>query len=84
MKQTAVEWLFEQLCSEKLSWNKDSMGKLFIDLKTSHILQQAKEMEKEQMDKISEDWWNEGASYMHDIKREFESFEQYYNETFKK
>jgi hypothetical protein len=49
MKQTAVEWLFEQLCSEKLSWNKDSMGKLFIDLRTSNILQQAKEMEKEQI-----------------------------------
>ena len=45
MKQTAVEWLFEQLCSEKLSWNKDSMGKLFIDLRTSNILQQAKAME---------------------------------------
>lgn len=49
MKQTAVEWLFEQVCSEKLSWNIDSMGKLFIDLKTSDILQQAIEMEKEQI-----------------------------------
>ena len=46
MKQTAVEWLFEQLCSEKLSWNKDSNGKLFFDNITSDILQQAKEMEK--------------------------------------
>jgi hypothetical protein len=49
MKLTAVEWLFEQVCSEKLSWSKDSMGKLFIDLKTSDILQQAIEMEKEQI-----------------------------------
>jgi hypothetical protein len=49
MKQTAVEWIFEQVCSEKLSWSKDSMGKLFIDLKTSYILQQAIEMEKEQI-----------------------------------
>jgi hypothetical protein len=49
MKQTAVEWLFEQLCSEKLSWNKDRMGKLFIDLRTSDIFQQAKEMEKNQI-----------------------------------
>jgi 6-phosphogluconate dehydrogenase len=46
---TAVEWLFEQLCSEKLSWNKDSNGKLFIDRITSDIFQQAKEMEKEQI-----------------------------------
>jgi hypothetical protein len=49
-EQTAVEWLFEQLCSEKLSWNKDRMGKLFIDLRTSDIFQQAKEMEKEQIE----------------------------------
>ena len=48
MKQTAVEWLFEQLCSEKLSWNKDRMGKLFIDLRTSDIFQQAKEMESKE------------------------------------
>jgi hypothetical protein len=54
-EQTAVEWLFEQLCSEKLSWNKDSMGKLFIDLRTSNILQQAKEMEKEQRGYSEED-----------------------------
>ena len=48
-KISPVEWLFEQLCSEKLSWNKDSMGKLFIDLTTSDIFQQAKKMEKENM-----------------------------------
>jgi hypothetical protein len=48
MKQTAVEWLFEQLCSEKLSWNKDRMGKLFIDLRTSDIFQQAKAMESKE------------------------------------
>jgi hypothetical protein len=49
-KISPVEWLFEQLCSEKLSWNKDSMGKLFIDLTTSDIFQQAKKMEKEQQE----------------------------------
>jgi|APGre2960657404_1045060.scaffolds.fasta_scaffold35290_2 hypothetical protein len=49
MKKTAVEWLFEQLCSEKLSWNKDSNGKLFIDRITSDIFQQAKEMERDQI-----------------------------------
>ena len=49
MKETAIEWLFKQLCSEKLSWNKDSNGKLFFDKTSSDILQQAKAMEKEQM-----------------------------------
>lgn len=45
MKQTAVEWLVEQCCSEKISWNKDQNGKLFIDTKTSNIFQEAKAME---------------------------------------
>ena len=60
MKETAVEWLFKQLCSEKLSWNKDSNGKLFFDKTSSDILQQAKEMEKEQMKiyQIKEELYN--------------------------
>ena len=33
---------------KKLSWDKDSNDKLFFDKITSDILQQAKEMEKEQ------------------------------------
>ena len=49
MKQTAVEWLFSEICSEKLSWNKDCNGKLFIDLKTSEIFNRAKQMEKQQI-----------------------------------
>jgi hypothetical protein len=75
MKQTAVEWLFEQLCSEKLSWNKDRMGKLFIDLRTSDIFQQAKEMEKEQIVNAYNDCEWTG---------DHEDGEQYYNETFNK
>jgi len=50
----------------------------------SKILEQAKEMEKQQMDKVAGDWWNEGASYMHDGKRKYETFGQYYNDTFKR
>jgi hypothetical protein len=61
-EQTAVEWLFEQLCSEKLSWNKDRMGKLFIDLRTSNILQQAKEMEKEQNHAEYMRGWKDGLT----------------------
>lgn len=48
-KQTAVEWLFNELCSEKLSWNKDSNGKIFFDKITSDILEQAKEIERQQI-----------------------------------
>ena len=76
MKQTSVEWLFEQLCSEKLSWNKDSNGKLFIDRITSDIFQQAKKMEKEQIIEA----WNNGYD---EEDRATSNPNQYYNETFK-
>jgi hypothetical protein len=61
-KKTAVEWLFNELCSEKLSWNKDSNGKLFFDKITSDILQQAKEMEKEQNHSEYMRGWKNGYS----------------------
>jgi hypothetical protein len=34
------------------------------------------------MDKVSEDWFVEGCSHMKDNKRIYQSFEQYYNETY--
>jgi hypothetical protein len=73
MKQTAVHWLHEELL------------KILIDnqiQQTDYLFEQAKAMEKQQMDKVAGDWWNEGASDMHDGGRKYESFEQYYNETF--
>ena len=75
MKQTAVKWLFEQLCSEKLSWNKDSNGKLFIDRITSDIFQQALEMEKEQIIKSFDDGYAK-CGITHNAQ-------EYYVETFK-
>ena len=74
MKQTAVEWLIDMLVTENEVTLKGENFKLF---------EMAKAMEKEQMDKISEDWWVEGCAYMKDGKRIYESFEQYYNQTFK-
>jgi hypothetical protein len=76
MKQTAVEWLVEQL-NEKIDFIPLDKWDMIRD-----IIQQAKAMEKQQMDKVAGDWWNEGASHMHDGGRKHESFEQYYNETF--
>jgi hypothetical protein len=73
--KTAVEWLFEKLCSEKLSWNKDSNGKLFIDLTTSNIFNQAKEMEKEQIEKAFDDGYAK-SGITHNAQ-------EYYEETFK-
>jgi hypothetical protein len=69
MKQTAVEFLEDKL-SQVLDWD------------LLELFQQAKAMEKEQMDKVAGDWWNEGASDMHDGGRKYESFQHYYNETY--
>jgi hypothetical protein len=73
-KQTAVEWLVQEISSDRVG---QAIIKTFLK-----EFEQAKAMEKEQMDKVSGDWWNEGASYMHDGGRKYESFEQYYNETY--
>lgn len=75
---TAVEWLFENLCSEKLSWIKDCNGKLFFDETTSNIFQQAKEMEKQHIIYAFEEGY--GSGYRDNGKLGSE----YYDETFKK
>jgi hypothetical protein len=69
---TAVEWLVQSI-NER------------IDLRTlkywneiNEIVDQAKAMEKEQMDKVSEDWFFEGCSHMKHNKRIYKSFEDYY------
>jgi hypothetical protein len=75
MKQTAVEWLVEQLKEYKhLSYNEQYW-----------IFKQAKEMEKEQI--INS--FNQGYTQcsIEDLKptsrKRYEDAEQYYNETFK-
>jgi hypothetical protein len=70
MKQTAVEWLFNELCSEKLSWNKDINGKLYFDKITSDILQKAKEMEREQMLQCYEEGYNRVAKLIEDAAKQ--------------
>jgi hypothetical protein len=69
-KQTAVNWL-QDLFEEQ-------------DYLTEQDFEQAKKIEKQQMDKIAGDFWNEGASYMRDGFRKYESFEDYYEQTFNK
>jgi hypothetical protein len=67
MKQTAVEWLFEKLWDspkDKLTWNA--------------ILEQAKEMEKQQIMEAN----NQG--YYDGYKDNGNNPEQYYNNTYDK
>jgi hypothetical protein len=65
--KTAVEWL------QSIELERDL---------TLADWKQAKEIEKKQMDKVAEDWWNEGARSVHDGKKKYESFEQYYDEIY--
>ena len=68
MKQTAVEFLVEEF-KEKLTGN--NLPNWVLD-----IIQQAKEMEKEQIiDAFNQSW--------HDRMNPYKTAEKYYNETFK-
>jgi hypothetical protein len=73
-QQTAVDIAFEKLANQGLLVTRD--------YKNLVVYREAKEMEKEQMDKVSEDWFVEGCSHMKDNKRIYQSFYQYYNETY--
>lgn len=65
-KQTAVEWLVEQI-------EKDENVRL-RGLNIRNLLEQAKQMEKEQHEETWASAWNESAKSG--------DFEKYYNETF--
>ena len=67
MKQTAVQWLVEQIKS-------DQNQKALSASEWMQVIEQAKAMEKEQ---IKDAWLNSLT------KGDYNSAEQYYNETFK-
>lgn len=71
MKQTAVEWLVEQLESHN--------GVTRTEFE--NVIQQAKEMEKHQ---IIEAFWNGDNTDCLSEQNAKEFAEQYYNETYKK
>ena len=64
MKQTAVEWLIEQL-------NKKAIINGTIDrVVMNYIIEQAKEMEKEQMMQCYEDGYNKVAKLIEDAAKQ--------------
>ena len=67
MQQSAVEWLVEQLQESGISFFKDEI----------EFIEQAKEMEKQQIIDACQSTSNT------DFWVKYESFEHYYNETFK-
>ena len=78
MKQTAVEWLVEQMF--KQGYFDGNKPLTFTNL--DHLQQQAKAMEKEQIIEGYAHGHNDGCRYMTNEKQEFIHAEQYYNETF--
>lgn len=76
MKQTAVEWLFNQI--KKSSEKKDNINNdhLFF----YRMLEQAKTIEKEQMFDYIKNNYVIGEN---SLKFHKDEFEQYYNETYK-
>jgi len=81
MKQTAVEKFIQQIEEQGESWENVSIGRIQISIKVEDyldLIEQAKEMEKEQ----KANTWNNAINAVE--KDKWESFDQYYNETFKK
>ena len=70
MKQTAVEWLLEQIFNHNNLVKGD--GWFYVK---PNIIEQAKEMEKKQLGEVWDEAIDEDSIYT--------TFEQYYNETFK-
>ena len=67
-KQTAVEWFIQQLKTQ------DGTYRGFSNIQTTHekLIEQAKEMDKEQHKK----------TYNQSFMSNFQTFEDYYNETY--
>jgi hypothetical protein len=81
-QQTAVEWYSVRRDILEIEVRLGKLSPIEYAEELTKAEQQSKEMEKEIMDKVAEDWWNEGARSAYDGKRKYESFEQYYNETY--
>ena len=76
MKQTAVEWLIDEMNNIKGS-STNMNGKVqFLEKELNNLFEQAKAMEKEQIE-------NACDRFANSIDFTIEDFEQYYNETFK-
>ena len=78
----SVEWFSNQVYELFEQYSEGNFDRITLNKLVLKATEQAKAMHKEEIEKVSEDWWNEGASYMYDGQRKYNSFEQYYNETY--
>jgi hypothetical protein len=71
-KQTAIDWLRERI-NVGLTFEQEVMFEA--------LFSQAKEMERQQMNSIAVDWYEECLD-SYDGIRTYSSFEQYYNQKY--
>lgn len=81
MKQTAVEWLYNKMLYIDNEYDMKLITKGEYQAKRRDIIDQAKEMEKEQKIDFARHCLNKAKDL--DILSSFMNVEQYYNETFK-
>jgi hypothetical protein len=89
MKQTAVEWLNDEIIGLDVEFNMTLISRENYWIKRKELLEQAKEMEKQQHDVTFAAGYDYRSSKEKNIIEAFgmnskPTFEQYYNETFKK
>ena len=82
MKQLAVEWLNEQMNNIKGSSISMNGSVQFIEKELNNLLEQAKAMEKEQHQETFKQA-RLAKIFEKNMPPVWESWEQYYNETFK-
>jgi hypothetical protein len=76
MKQTAVEWLENEL----IQFNFNDTQKLVLSI----LLYQAKEMEKQQICDSHNNGFSEGAVFVVNTNYKYKTAKQYYNENYEK
>jgi hypothetical protein len=80
MKQTAVEWFLTEF--QKQVWFEHNSE---LDIWIKDLIQQAKEMEKEQIIEAFKEGFTEGCRYTTGFEQTLWEYEEdYYNETYKK
>jgi hypothetical protein len=85
MKQTAVEWLVEQLVEldKQLDGRRKNDDATVLKLNPTKLFEQAKEMEKEQMIDFARNIIIDATCSVEGYVTTEKDIEEYYNETFK-
>jgi hypothetical protein len=81
MKQTAVEFLSEKYMYVTWLRNRDEISASWADKLRAQYLQEATEMEKEQMIEFANSFYDECGMQYGGLEK---SAEEYYNETYEK